>query len=177
MQNHLVIFVKAPQLGRVKTRLAKDIGNVAAWRFYKHTVRGLLKRLGQGKWTVTICLSPDHYKGDFFNGGFNIIAQGGGDLGQRMQRVFDQMDTGKVVLIGGDIPTIEKHHINKAFRALKKHDSVFGPAQDGGYWLVGMRRSRARIAPFEGVRWSSEHALKDTIANIASIEKSPSLIL
>lgn len=167
MKNTLVIFVKAPRIGRVKTRLAKDIGQVAAWRFYKHTVSGIIKRVGRGKWQTVICLSPDDDRAVFFGTDYPIIPQGGGDLGQRMQRVFDHLPGGKVVLIGGDIPSIEKQHITSAFKALKNNQVVFGPAQDGGFWLVGMRRTRARIAPFEGVRWSSEHALKDTLINIA----------
>ena len=166
MEKHLIIFIKAPRIGRVKTRLTKGIGRIAAWRFYKKTVWGLIKRVGSDNWKTTICLSPDDYKGSFFKGGFNIIPQGGGDLGQRMQRVFDTMPYGPVVLIGGDIPSIEKKHITRAFRALKNNQIVFGPAEDGGYWLVGMRRTRMRITPFSNVRWSTEHALKDTVANI-----------
>lgn len=166
MQNHLVIFVKAPKMGRVKTRLAKDIGKFKAWRFYRRTVTELMKRVGKGNWKTTICVAPDDYNGHFFGNDHDIIPQGGGDLGQRMQRVFDTMPRGRVVLIGGDIPAIKKYHINNAFNALKNSDATFGPATDGGYWLVGMRRTRARIAPFENVRWSSEHALNDTVQNI-----------
>ncbi|MBT7583072.1 MAG: glycosyltransferase, partial [Kordiimonadaceae bacterium] len=145
MQKHLIIFVKAPRIGRVKTRLAKGIGRIAAWRFYKKTVRDILKRVDGAKWKITICVSPDDYKGSFFNGGYNIIPQGSGDLGERMQRVFDTIPRGPVVLIGGDIPTIEKKHLTSAFNALKNNQLVFGPAEDGGYWLVGMRRTRCRI--------------------------------
>lgn len=166
MQNHLVIFVKTPKMGRVKTRLAKDIGKFRAWRFYRRTVRGLISRVGKGKWKTTICVAPDDYKGSFFGKDYNIVPQGGGDLGQRMQRVFDNMPRGKVVLIGGDIPTIEQHHITRAFNALKNADTVFGPATDGGYWLVGQRRIRSRVAPFTQVRWSTAYTLEDTVANI-----------
>jgi rSAM/selenodomain-associated transferase 1 len=166
MQKHLVIFVKAPIMGRVKTRLAQGIGKVAAWRFYKKTVTGLLKRVARGKWKTTLYVSPDEYKGTFFPKNLEITPQGRGDLGERMQRVFDQMPPGPVVLIGGDIPTIEKHHITRAFDALKTNEMVFGPAEDGGYWLVGMRRNGNRIAPFESVRWSTVHTLKDTVENI-----------
>ena len=153
-------------MGRVKTRLARGIGKFKAWRFYCRTVTGLLKRVGRGKWKTTICVSPDDYNGSFFKGGFDIIPQGGGDLGQRMQRVFDNVGDGPLVLIGGDIPTIEKHHITRAFNALKNNDVVFGPAEDGGYWLVGMRRSKNRVAPFENVRWSTEYTLQDTVSNM-----------
>ncbi len=162
----LVIFVKEPRIGRVKTRLARDIGMIKAWRFYKRTVRGLIKRVGFGNWQTVICVSPDGYKGAFFDKRFKIVPQGRGDLGQRMQRVFDNVGTGPVVLIGGDIPSVGKHHIKNAFDALGNNDIVFGPATDGGYWLVGMRRRRSRISPFEEVRWSTKHALSDTINNI-----------
>lgn len=167
MQKTLVIFVKEPRLGRVKTRLAKDVGAFKAWRFYRSTVKQLIKRVGKRKWNTVICVSPDQYRGGFFDRRFKIIPQGGGDLGQRMQRVFDNVGSGPLVLVGGDIPTIRKSHIKKAFRKLGNHDAVFGPATDAGFWLVGMRRRRASIAPFSGVRWSTEHALKDTVSNIS----------
>jgi uncharacterized protein len=166
MNKQLVIFVKAPKFGCVKTRLAKDIGHFKAWRFYKTTVLGLMKRMRSPKWQITLCITPDDYKGSFFPNDLKPIRQGGGDLGQRMQRVFDDIPKGPVVLIGGDIPAIEKHHIDKAFNALQNNDITFGPAEDGGYWLVGMRRTRARLSPFFDIRWSTEHALYDTLLNL-----------
>ncbi|MDG1438189.1 MAG: TIGR04282 family arsenosugar biosynthesis glycosyltransferase [Emcibacteraceae bacterium] len=178
-QKHLIIFVKAPRMGRVKTRLARDIGNFKAWRFYRRTVTQLIKRVGtqgnQDKWKTTICVSPDDYatknNGAFFDRRHDVIPQKGGDLGQRMQRVFDDFSDGEVVLIGGDIPSIEKKHITNAFDALRDSDITFGPATDGGYWMVGMRRSVRRISPFHEVRWSSEHALSDTVANIDPVNR------
>ncbi|MDG1708071.1 MAG: TIGR04282 family arsenosugar biosynthesis glycosyltransferase [Emcibacteraceae bacterium] len=158
-------------MGRVKTRLARDIGKFKAWRFYRRTVTELIKRVGYGKWKTTICVSPDDYKGAFFDKRHDVIPQGDGDLGQRMQRVFDQHDAGEVVLIGGDIPSIEKHHITNAFDALRDSDITFGPATDGGYWMVGMRRAVRRIAPFHDVRWSSEFALSDTVENIDPVNR------
>lgn len=167
----LVIFVKEPRFGRVKTRLARDIGAFKAWRFYCRTVKALIQRVGHDNWNTIICVSPGDYRGDFFDRRFKTIPQGGGDLGQRMQRVFDTIGSGPLVLVGGDIPGVGKNHIRRAFKALGNHDAVFGPATDGGYWLVGMRRRRARIAPFEGVRWSTEHALKDTVDNISLTQR------
>jgi len=162
----LVIFVKEPRFGIVKTRLARDIGRFNAWIFYRQTLRGLINRIGCGNWKTVICVSPDRYKGNFFDLRYDVIKQGGGDLGSRMQRVFDKVGSGPLVLVGGDIPTIKKHHIKRAFDTLKKNDTIFGPATDGGFWLVGMRRRRARISPFKNVRWSSEYALFDTLENI-----------
>lgn len=166
----LVIFVKQPRFGRVKTRLARDIGRFKAWLFYRRTVKALIRRVGHGNWKTIICVSPDDYRSGFFDPRLMVIPQGGGDLGQRMQRVFDTVGqkrkSGPLVLIGGDIPGVDKNHIRRAFNALGNHDAVFGPARDGGYWLVGMRRRHGRIAPFDGVRWSTEHALADTVENI-----------
>jgi glycosyltransferase A (GT-A) superfamily protein (DUF2064 family) len=74
---------------------------------------------------------------------------------------------GPVCVVGADIPDLKKHHIARAFGALGASDAVFGPALDGGYWLIGFKN--ARPAPprlFENVRWSSEHALADTVATI-----------
>ncbi|MGY8984471.1 MAG: TIGR04282 family arsenosugar biosynthesis glycosyltransferase [Sphingomonadales bacterium] len=162
----LVIFVKEPRFGKVKTRLAKDIGKFKAWVFYRRTLKALINRIGCGNWKTVICVSPDNYIGNFFDERYKIIDQGGGDLGSRMQRVFDEVGSGPLVLVGGDIPSIKTYHINRAFDGLKKSDVIFGPATDGGYWLVGMRRRGARVSPFKGVRWSTKYALSDTVKNI-----------
>ena len=71
-------------------------------------------------------------------------------------------------MIGGDIPDITSARIDEAFKVLGTHDAVFGPADDGGYWLIGLRQVRA-VPPtlFAGVRWSTEHALSDTVATLS----------
>ena len=71
-----------------------------------------------------------------------------------------------MVIIGSDIPNIERADIANAFHQLGRHDAVFGPAPDGGYWLVGQSRRRTVLQMFDNVRWSSEHALADTMANL-----------
>jgi len=91
---------------------------------------------------------------------------GRGDLGERMQRLFRRLPPGPVLIVGGDIPGLTAGEIAKAFRLLGNADAVLGPAMDGGYWLVGLRRSPKLLAPFAGVRWSSPHALADTVANL-----------
>jgi glycosyltransferase A (GT-A) superfamily protein (DUF2064 family) len=92
--------------------------------------------------------------------------QGKGDLGVRMRRALASCPPGSVVLIGADIPAVEARHIADAFRLLGKHDLVFGPAADGGFWLVGARRS-PRLPPLFGpVRWSGPHALTDALGNL-----------
>jgi glycosyltransferase A (GT-A) superfamily protein (DUF2064 family) len=71
-----------------------------------------------------------------------------------------------VVIVGSDIPALRPRHVAQAFAQLGTHDAVFGPATDGGYWLVGLRRRPHVPALFEGVRWSTEHALADTLAKL-----------
>jgi glycosyltransferase A (GT-A) superfamily protein (DUF2064 family) len=83
-----------------------------------------------------------------------------------MQRIMDELPPGPVVIIGSDIPGISAEHIAAAFRLLGRHDAVFGPAEDGGYWLVGLRRRPKVPRAFADVRWSGPHALADTLRNL-----------
>jgi len=167
----LVILAKAPRLGRVKTRLASDIGHVAAWRFYRVMLFALARRMGgDPRFETLIACAPDTAL--FDNGvwppGVARIAQGRGNLGERMQRVFDTLPPGPVVIIGADIPEIRPADIADAFRALGHRDAVFGPAGDGGYWLVGLKRRPVIRQIFAGVRWSGAHALADTLRNLGN---------
>jgi len=95
-----------------------------------------------------------------------VIAQETGDLGRRMAAAMAAMPPGKVVLVGSDIPGIARAHVAAAFGALDDHDAVFGPARDGGYWLVGLAPALRAAALFAGVRWSSAPALADTLAGL-----------
>ncbi len=166
---HLVVFAKSPLLGRVKTRLGRDIGKVAATRFYRQNASKVLGSLGRdGRWRCWLSISPDTtvHERPFWPSSFHPIKQGKGDIGQRMDNAIKKMPPGPVVIIGTDIPTIRPDHINAAFRELGHHDAVFGPATDGGYWLVGARRCPKTPDLFSDVRWSSEHTLKDTLGNL-----------
>jgi rSAM/selenodomain-associated transferase 1 len=165
---HLVIFAKAPRMGRVKTRLARDIGTVAAWGFFRHALAGLLRRLSDDpRWNTVIAVAPDSAVGaPVWPGHIDQAAQGQGDLGDRMQRAFDLLPPGLVIIVGADIPGITNTHIADAFRALGHHDAVFGQADDGGYWLVGLKRSPRIRKIFQNIRWSGPHALSDTLANL-----------
>lgn len=174
LRNHLVAFVKAPRLGRVKSRLARDIGAVAAWQFYRATMRSVLRQLdGGGRWLKWIAVTPDAAIAEkaLWPCGWRPIPQGQGDLGARMARVMRTLPPGPVLIVGTDVPGIHSRHIVEAFRALGSHQAVFGPAHDGGYWLVGLRR-RPRcpqiFAPriFAEVRWSTPTALADTLASL-----------
>ncbi len=163
---HLVIFAKYPRMGAGKRRLAKDIGPVQAQRFQRVNLTHTLLRLGTDpRWTTWLAATPD--RSGPWPLGVSTLPQGGGDLGRRMVAVARSLPPGPVVIIGSDIPGINRTHIGSAFRALGQHDAVFGPAADGGYWLVGLRRSPCIVDPFQAVRWSTKHALCDTLHNLA----------
>jgi rSAM/selenodomain-associated transferase 1 len=166
---HLVIFLRAPRLGRVKSRLARGIGAVAALRFYRNAGGALLRRLiRDSRWRLALAITPDiDLRSRPWRAAARYRPQGRGDLGERMARVFRDLPPGPVIIIGSDIPALRAAHVAAAFKALGNHDAVFGPASDGGYWLVGFRR-RPRLPPglFKGVRWSSAHALGDTLAGL-----------
>jgi rSAM/selenodomain-associated transferase 1 len=172
-------MVKEPRPGRVKTRLGRDIGMVAAAWWFRHQVARLLRQVDDPRWQVVIAVSPDHagLKSRVWPAHLPRVAQGPGDLGDRMGRLLRGMPPGPVCIIGADIPGVTPAHIAQAFKALGRNDAVFGPAMDGGYWLVGLKRARGIPATlFEGVRWSTSDALSDTIntlpgARIALVER------
>ncbi len=167
--NQLVIFAKNPRAGTVKTRLGRDIGMDAAAWWYRHQIQNLVRGLQSPRWTMHLCISPDTaLRTPALPSTAHRFPQGRGDLGDRMRRAFQTAPKGPMVLIGSDIPGIRSHHIAKAFEELKRKDIVFGPAPDGGYWLVGMRRNARPISrtSFSNVRWSSEFALSDTVRSL-----------
>jgi rSAM/selenodomain-associated transferase 1 len=165
-------MAKSPRLGAVKRRLAAEIGGSEAIRFYRTCLAHTLMRLGTDpRWRTLLAVTPDRDVTEpFWQGGswarIERLPQGHGDLGARMQALFVRLPPGPVVIVGSDIPGIGRADIAMAFSLLGSADVVLGPAQDGGYWLIGLKR-RPRVArPFANVRWSSPHALADTLANL-----------
>jgi rSAM/selenodomain-associated transferase 1 len=163
----LVIMVRAPVAGAVKTRLAREIGTMEALRFYRSATTSLLRRLGRDpRWRTVLAVTPDHARdAGFWPARLPRMAQGRGDLGARMRRCLDQVGPGPVLLVGSDIPGIMPCHIADASRLLRSHRLVFGPAEDGGFWLVGRARSRCPPGLFAEARWSGPHALADCVGN------------
>ncbi|MEM7172253.1 MAG: TIGR04282 family arsenosugar biosynthesis glycosyltransferase [Pseudomonadota bacterium] len=170
MENHLVIMARAPRLGMGKRRLARDIGALAAHKFYVRSTGGLLRRLGEcPKWRLWLAVTPDkaaRSKSGLWDFRGRTIAQGQGDLGDRMGRLFKILPPGPAVIIGSDLPDIKSAQIVAAFRTLGHRDWVMGPALDGGYWLIGARRRPSLRLPFAQVRWSSAHTLADTLVGM-----------
>jgi len=142
LRNILVVMVKEPHPGWVKTRLGAGMGMVGAAWWYRHQVARLLREVSDARWEVVLAVSPD-----------------GEGLGSRVWPSA----------FGSDIPGIRRHHIARGFAALGAHDAVLGPSEDGGYWLVGIKSWRAPAKLFEGVRWSTEHALADTERGLAGL--------
>ena len=169
MNRTLVIMIKEPRPGRVKTRLGKDIGMVGAAWWFRHQSARLIRRLRDPRWQIVLAVAPDMagMTSRVWPGDLPRVPQGRGDLGDRMGRMFRVMPPGPVCIIGADIPGITSAHIARAFAALGDNEAVFGPALDGGYWLVGLQRAGAvPQGLFQGVRWSTEHALADTMATL-----------
>lgn len=158
-----MLFARRPCYGVGKRRLAADVGDLEALRFARASLDRLRRTLGSDpRWTLWLAVSPDRPTG--WGAGARVIPQGPGDLGERLSRVVRALPPGPVVVIGADAPTVTRQDVADAFFALGSHDAVFGPARDGGYWLIGLRRRLRLHLPFVGVRWSTEHALADTMS-------------
>ncbi|MDB5374964.1 MAG: hypothetical protein JWP04_3606, partial [Belnapia sp.] len=141
--DRLILFARAPRLGTVKRRLAAGVGALAALRFYRGQLRRLIRQLGRDRrWQFEVATTPDHIR---WPAGAPLRRQGRGDLGQRMQRALapsaatqlGRSGMRRAVLVGSDIPGLGPADVASAFRALGRANAVFGPAEDGGYWLVG----------------------------------------
>ena len=168
----LVIMLKLPQPGRVKTRLGRDIGKIAATWWFRHQVTRLLRQVEDPRWETILAVAPDAagMAARVWPAHFARIPQGGGNLGQRMARLMRTVPAGPMCIIGSDIPDVRRRHVARAFAALGRHEAVFGPAPDGGYWLVGMKRvARPPKSLFQGVRWSTKHALADSCTSMAGL--------
>ena len=173
-RRHLIVMARAPRLGAVKRRLARDIGALAALRFYRRTLETLLRAVARDpRWTTWLAVTPDPRAGlhaashSLSRSDLRVVGQGRGDLGARMGRFLRESPPGPVVIVGTDIPDLGAAQVARAFAALGDHDWVVGPAADGGYWLIGAARRRPLPHDlFKDVRWSSAHALGDTLANV-----------
>ncbi|MAK80345.1 DUF2064 domain-containing protein [Phenylobacterium sp.] len=161
-RRHLVIFARQPRLGVGKRRLAADVGDLAALRFGRYALDRLWRELSaDARWTLWVATSPDRPTGWVRRG--RPTRQGPGDLGAKLRRVTQGLPAGPVVIIGADTPGVTRADIARAFAALGPKAAVLGPAADGGYWLIGLRRRPRERLPFDDIRWSSEDTLSDTI--------------
>ncbi len=174
----LMIFAKNPELGKVKTRLAKTIGNEKALMIYvkllEHT-HAVADRVFADKAVFYSDKVQEFDILDYYK--FPKFLQKGKDLGERMERAFGQafaQDYDKVVIIGSDCIEITTEIIEDALTALDDHNVVIGPALDGGYYLLGMDRHYPHL--FKGKAWSTPDVLLDTILDIKKLKLSYSLL-
>lgn len=171
MDGAVIIFAKAPRAGAVKTRLAADVGAGRAAALFRIMTERTVATAMSGDWRTLIAVDGapglagwDH----IFPPRLQRRVQGAGNLGDRMGRQFRAAPAGPALIIGADAPGLRAVHLRQAFEKLRSADAVFGPAADGGYWLIGLARRRAAPDLFDGVRWSSQHALGDTLKTLPS---------
>jgi uncharacterized protein len=166
----LIVMAKAPRLGQGKSRLAAELGRVEAWRInralHAHTLRAVI----DPRWRTLLCVTPDAaVRLDLpwvWPRALERVAQGGGDLGERLARALARRRN--VAVIGTDCPEISHTHIARAFASLQRAPFVLGPAEDGGFWLLAARSGRAAAKAMTGVRWSTRHAAADITRNLGA---------
>jgi len=161
----LLVFARAPVQGRVKTRLAAGIGEEAALEVYRALGRRVVDQVREGPWRTRILLDTPGEEALVAawldGGGVEFGPQAEGDLGERMSRAMEwawRSGAGPVCLIGTDAPDVDQPLVEEAFTALEEGaDVVFGPAEDGGYYLVGLRAPAPGL--FRGTPWSTDRVL------------------
>ena len=167
-KNLLLIFTRNPELGKVKSRLAKDIGDEKALKIYiellLHTKK-ISENIPVDKW---LFYSENILENDFWpSEKFNKKLQKGSDLGEKMKNAFEegfQNGYEKIIIIGSDICDLNQSHIENAFNHLTTNSSVIGPAEDGGYYLLGLTKMIPEI--FRNKNWGTETVLQNTVVNL-----------
>lgn len=169
LSRSVILFVKYPEKGRVKTRLSAVLGDKTTQNLYKCFVSDLIGTLEKKRYTFKIAFYPPGSNKkiiSWLGQEHSYITQLGRDLGERMENAFkDTFVEGfnEVLVIGSDIPDITPLLINKAFEAFKNHDAVIGPCVDGGYYLIGFTKKTFLPDIFKGIQWSTERVFKNTI--------------
>ncbi len=171
-KNLLLIFTKNPIPGKCKTRLAKDIGENSALEIYRYLLQHTANMAQKVKADKYIYYSENIEKNDYFEEDkFRKKIQNGTDLGERMHNAFQEGFTEKysqIIIIGSDMLDISAQEINFAFKQLEKYKYVIGPAQDGGYYLLGMQQLHPTI--FKNKKWSSPSVFNETMHNLPKEE-------
>ncbi len=151
----MLLFIKFPEKGTVKSRLAKDIHEDSALSLYRNLVLDILKTLETGKYQLKLCFYPPDALDKFsawLGKGYAYMPQKGKDLGERMKNAFRETFSqgfAKVLLIGSDIPDLTRTIINEAYE-FDNYDAVIGPSLDGGYYLIGFKHDTFSPEIFEG---------------------------
>jgi len=157
----VIVFAKNTELGKVKTRLAKTIGNQSALNIYTELVKITKKIVSKIEADKRVYFS--NFIDDDKWEGFEKFKQEGDNLGAKMKNAFEEgFNDGykQIILIGTDLPDITANHIENAFKALENFDTVFGPAKDGGYYLIGLAKIQDCI--FDNMPWSQSNLMETT---------------
>lgn len=179
----ILVFARAPQPGRVKTRLAAAVGDRAALRIYtrlaKHTLAEV-RAFAAEDVAIRVHYAPADageavrvWLGD----GPVYLPQADGDLGMRMKDAFARAfaeGAEQVVIVGSDLPAVSASLLRRAFELLDAHPAVIGPARDGGYYLLGLRRMVDGI--FDGIEWSTPHVLRTTLERFSAAGVEPAAL-
>lgn len=169
--NVILVFMKYPEKGFVKTRIAKSLGDEFALKLYKNFIRDILKTCSTVDSDIIVMLYSETDKNmrPPLLKGYNCYRQEGADLGERMYNAFLKafyFGYGKCVLIGSDIPDMPAGHITESYKALETNDIVLGPSDDGGYCLIGVKKESADPVLFNNIDWSTDCVLEETIKRI-----------
>lgn len=171
MNELLIVFVKNPVLGKVKTRLAKDIGNGKALEVYRQLIGRTKTAATDTRADVMFYFSHDN-EDSIWPESKSAIQQGE-NLGQRMRTAFEEgFEKGydRICLIGSDLPDISAQLIDQAFQSLTFMDTVIGPSADGGYYLIGLKRLIPDL--FESIEWSTNKVLEQTLEKLTKKKES-----
>jgi rSAM/selenodomain-associated transferase 1 len=166
----ILFFVKYPEPGEVKTRLAATIGPDKAAEVYGHFLLDLLAKLESTQLPFKVCFYPEQKRDlmmAWLGDGYEYSLQKGVDLGERMATAFLDAFAGghsRVVLMGSDFPDLPQSFLEESLGVLNTHDAVIGPAMDGGYYLIGFRKETFFPQAFEGMDWGTEGVFRQTLS-------------
>ncbi|MEO1260262.1 MAG: TIGR04282 family arsenosugar biosynthesis glycosyltransferase [Bacteroidota bacterium] len=173
MKSALIIFIKNIVPGKVKTRLAATVGNERAVKIYEALLEKTRTEALQVHSDKYVFYSTEiNFNDKWNNDYFMKNKQRGNNIGERMSNAFiDVMPPcEKAILIGGDIAQISAAIINDGFEKLNTYDFVLGPAHDGGYYLIGMKKPAPGV--FENIEWSTKKVAEKTLENITDLGKT-----
>ena len=173
MKDCILFFVKYPEPGEVKTRLAKDSSPELAAEFYSVFVKEKLEELSEGcEADIIICYTPEKLRretAEWLGSQYRYVAQKGAELGRRMENSFREaffMGYDRVVLVGSDIPGLTPAIINEGLEQLKPGSASLGPADDGGYYLIGFPRGEMKAEVFHDMEWSTDSVFQTTLTKL-----------
>jgi len=168
----VILFTRYPEKGRVKTRLAETLDEEFVVALCRNFILDTCSRVGSLGYRLLICFCPETRTEDmvrWLGTGYDYLPQQGKDLGERMMNGFlgaFSRDSCKVILIGSDCPDLPLPLLREAFLSLDIHDTVLGPASDGGYYLIGFTRDGFFPGAFRNIGWGTETVFQETLSHL-----------